>query len=110
MTTCSCTLQARFALSTDAEFQVSGSASHIDYMDDYYKYLGYLKKGLRLKTKSVIALFKEWNQTFFGSDMVSNRSNVADESFISILNEMENESQTSDVESEEQEPWAEYES
>jgi uncharacterized protein YgfB (UPF0149 family) len=69
-------------------------------MDDYYKYLGYLKKGLLLKTKTVVALFKDWNQAFFGSGTVSSKSTAADADFNSILDDMDNASQASDDERE----------
>jgi hypothetical protein len=57
--------QARFALSIDKSFQDRGSVSLIKYRDGYEQYRNWLQVGLIQRKVSVVALFKEWNDTIF---------------------------------------------
>jgi hypothetical protein len=72
-------------LSTDAEFKRSGVASGIEYSEDYYKYLFYLRSGLEERRKPIINLFQEWNERFFKTRITTGASKEAQAAFDSAV-------------------------
>jgi hypothetical protein len=81
--------QARFALSTDKEFKATGHSSHINYREDYYKYLNWLHQGLETRSKPVVELFKDWNITFFRERITKGKSKEADADYDAALADLE---------------------
>lgn len=57
--------QSRWALSSDDFLQNVGTNTGINYGNDFEEYLEVLMTGLRKKKKSILNVFKEWDQVIF---------------------------------------------
>ncbi|KAF9034771.1 hypothetical protein BJ165DRAFT_1533821 [Panaeolus papilionaceus] len=60
-----CSVLARWALSSDDTLQQVGSSTGIQYLKDYEEYLIILEKGLRDNKKSIINVIKVWDSKIF---------------------------------------------
>lgn len=57
--------QSRWALSSDDLLQAVGTNTGINYANDFEEYLEVLMTGLRKKKKSILNVFREWDQVIF---------------------------------------------
>jgi len=57
--------QSRWALSSDDFLQNVGTNTGINYGKDFEEYLEVLMTGLRKKKRSILNVFKEWDQVIF---------------------------------------------
>jgi hypothetical protein len=75
---------------------MSGHASHINYCKDYYKYLHWLRKGLKANRKPVTDLFKEWNTAFFRERITKGKSKEAEANFNDALDALDEAEEATD--------------
>jgi hypothetical protein len=72
--------QALYLLSTDSQFQEIGAASGINYLEAYRQYYGFLYRGYLNRTRFILDLFGEWNDTFF-RDRISMDEEAAEQDY-----------------------------
>jgi hypothetical protein len=102
--------QARFALSADNEFKIFGHTSSIEYRNNFFKYVHYLRTGLDKRSKPIVDLFKEWNLAFFKDRITTGASKEAQADFDDALGELDTtEKAASASEDDEQEQEQEHE-
>lgn len=58
-------LQSRWALSADDSLQSIGTHTGINYAKDYKEYLEILMTGLKMKKRSILNVFREWDRVVF---------------------------------------------